>query len=285
MNFRHYYKSGDLIRYYDFSSRDSKDHKPRPAMVLGYNKKNDSVYAVRITSKDGRTEQANYELTGDEVRVPKGIRYRDKELYGVIKTNNVIELDREKITSTLDVFPEQTKLEVLEKYDKFRYKKWYNDFFEYTGLDCQNIVDRYKENLVAEKLGFFYCPKNNENIYEFVKDKHLGIDKIQKLETRGNLHVYSVVFNLNGTEYEYNIGTNKPEHQIWREWGRSKKIRDWLREDVKYHALMKRYSSKIRPDPLPDASKYKTFSEFRDMLINRDFSKKKNLDSRGKGSD
>src|SRR5690625_2229310 len=143
MNFRHYYKSGDLIRYYDFSSRDSKDHKPRPAMVLGYNKKNDSVYAVRITSKGGRTEQANYELTGDEVRVPKGIRYRDKELYGVIKTNNVIELDREKITSTLDVFPEQTKLEVLEKYDKFRYKKWYNDFFEYTGLDCQNIVDRY----------------------------------------------------------------------------------------------------------------------------------------------
>src|SRR5690625_4711736 len=109
MNFRHYYKSGDLIRYYDFNANDEKHHKPRPAMVLGYNKQNNSVYAVRITSKSGRTEDRNYKLLGDEVRIPNGLDYDGKTLYGVIKTNNIIEVERDRITSTLDVFSSETK--------------------------------------------------------------------------------------------------------------------------------------------------------------------------------
>lgn len=275
MNFRHYYKSGDLIRYYDSASLNKEDHKLRPAMVLSYNKRNDSVYAVRITSKNGRTEKEDYVLLSDEVRVPSGIRYIEDDLHGVIKTNNIVELKRDEIISTLNVFPLETKIEVLNIYDKFRHEYWYNKYFDHTGLDCQRIIDRFKENLVAEKLGFFYCLKNNENIYEFVRDNRVKIDHIQFLDKRGNTFIYNILFKHKGVIYDYNIATNKTKEQIIHDWSGSKKVSEWLHEDIKYHILMKRFHSKIKPDPVPKMNKYLTFSKFKESVQN---DKNKNMD-------
>lgn len=268
MSFRHYYKSGDLIRYYDFFSKNKDHHKPRPAMVLGYNKKNNSVFAVRITSKGGRTEKPDYKELGDEVRVPKGIVYNDKPLYGVIKTNNIIEIKRDRITSTLDVFPYQTKLEVLQVYEKFKNEDWYKEFLEASNLDYKHIIERYKENLVAEKLGFFYCHGSNENIYEFIQDTPLRIHNIQLLEKKGRTSIFGVLFNKKGKIYDYNIATKKPLQKIVHDWSGNKKVSEWLREDEKFHILMKHVNARIIPDPVPKIDKYKTFPEFKHSLMN-----------------
>lgn len=263
MNFRHYYKSGDLIKFHDYDSGNDGYYKPRPAMVLGYNKQSNSLYAVKITSKEGHTEDYDYRLLGDEVRVPTGLDYSGNNLYGVIKTNNIVEVERKNVSSTLDVFPYETKEKVLNVYTKFKDREWYKEHLNNYNADHEKIMGRFQENLVAEKLGFFYCFKNSENIYEFIKDNPLSVSKIQLLEGRGNSNLFSLMFERNGNDYEATIATKKPINYLMDSWSEPKRVGQWLREDDKFHVLMNRFDAKLIPDPFPHFHKYESLSDFK----------------------
>lgn len=268
MEFRHYYRSGDLIRYYDFSAENKEHHKPRPALVLDYNKKNRSVYAVRITSKKKKTEDEEYELLADEVRVPKGLRYMEKDLYGVIKTNNIIEIDRRKISSTLDVFPYETKMNVLSVYERYKHSRWYRKYLEMNKVNHNVAMRCFKENLVAEKLGFF-VDKNGELIYEFVKDRYVRLKEIQPLGRVGTVNVYSVKLGSGNLEFEGSLATRKSLKKILKDWDGAKKVSSWMREDVKYHMLMEKINHQLKPDPFPRSDKYRTFKNFKRVHLRK----------------
>lgn len=244
-------KAGDLVKYYDFSVDNPDVSKPRPAMVLGYDPYQRKYNLMRITSKRNRTEDKDYVLKGEEIRVPKGMRYerdnKETELYGVIKTNNIIQVNRERLTQVLDVFSFRFKKGVLDKYYKLIEKEW---FREYADQRCKNhskIMDFFHEDLIAEKLGYF--TNDVENIYDFVRHEEFKIDGIYQLPSNKHGYRYSVLMEHDDHIYEYTISTDKSPSEVSRSWSDTKIARDWLCEDKKFHVLKNDLSVRFVRDP------------------------------------
>lgn len=260
-----------MVRYYDFSANNNEHHKPRPAMVLGYNKRNNSLFLMRITSKEGRTNGSDYWMLGDEVKVPENIRYDDRYLYGVIKTNNIIEVKREHVSSTLDSFPETTKHNVLQVYEKHVNKDWYKEYFDQYDADHEYIMNRFKENLAVNKLGFF-VEKNKEDIYEFVRADRCRVKTIRTLSEKGDIRDYEIgLVNVNnGTSHQMSISTYMTEKQVAKRWSGSKTIKEWVREDATYRFLKKDLDgSLISKNPISE-KKWERFAKFKKRVLERE---------------
>lgn len=238
LKLRGYYKTGDLVRFYDFSRGNKNVQKPRPAMVLGYDHFKDKVNLMKITSKGGATERKDYKLMEDEIKVPKGMWFRGRELYGVIKTNNIIQINSERLTSVLDVFSFDFKMKVMNKYDLHKNDRWYKKYLDMYNGNHRHIMSHYKESLIAEKLNFFQTD-SGENIYDFIRNEKLAIEEVQvhPKSDYSPYKNYSVTFRYFDNYFNHIVSTRKSIREISMDWKGEKTVRDWLREDVKFHIL------------------------------------------------
>lgn len=267
------YKAGDLVLFYDTTSLNPVDFKPRPAFVLGFDAKEHKINLLPVTTKRGRTEEEGYSLKGEEVRAPKEMKHlengKEVSLKGVIKTNNILQVNREQVTTMLDVFPLTCQEEVLDCYESFKDKEWYKEHLESYSTKHERVYRQFKESLVAEKLGFFLLDESTESSYDFNKNLELDLKGIQKVGNKDGVEgtLYSVILaSSEEQEFEYTLLTEKNDRQIVRDWKRSKTARDWLLEDKEYHVLMRNIDIPIRPNPEPN-QRYYSLNKFEKKYI------------------
>lgn len=280
------YKIGDMVSVnnYPFISKEEKkqirkegaeeqhslfyEGKPRYGVVVGAGGgKVHSIPIVQITSHDGKTEKEGYRLRHDEVRVPQNIFYKDKngndkELYGVIKMERIETFGFDEISGSLASVPLRIKEEMMMRYQYISDKPNYKSDLDRQMPTHKNIMYKYKEELVAEKLHFF-SSEDGEN--EFGEKRHdkFFVDKIQYLGEPRGLHLYSVQLAGMKGVYDHTIATRKSPDQVCQSWDENKRGIEWLREDMKFHALMKNVDQRIRPDPVPHPDKYVSIEYFR----------------------
>lgn len=256
-------KSGDLVKYYDFTEDNPDFSKPRPAMVLGYDPYRKKYSLMRITSKGNATEREGYKLKGEELRVPEGMVYEKNnesvELYGVIKTNNIIQVDRERLTTQSDVFSFTFKKAVFDKYNKLKNKSWFKEYADYYSDRHHKIMQFFKEDLIAEKLN--YMSDEVENVYDFFKDYYVDVKGIKQLPTNKFGNRYSLLFEIEGETFEHTFSTNKTPIEVSRDWVGEKKVSEWLREDRKFHVLNRNLDIEFTPDPIVSKG-YKSMGKF-----------------------
>lgn len=268
----HDIKSGDLVKYYDFTVDNPDFSKPRPAMVIGYDPYRKKYNLMRITSKVNATEQEGYRLKGEELRVPKGMVYEKNnelvELYGVIKTNNIIQVDRERLTTKSDVFSFDFKKSVLDKYMTLQHKSWFKEYADYYSDTHYKIMSYFKDDLVAEKLGYF--DDLDENVYDFFKDEFVSVKGIRQLESNKFGNRYSLLFEVDDEIFEHTFSTNKSPSEVVRDWSDERKISEWLKEDKKFHVLKRNLDVEFTPDPEVSHG-YKSMGRFRKEIESKEF--------------
>lgn len=257
IEYRQQYKSGDLIMSYSFPFEERDGAKPRPAIVLGdYGRTVSVIPVMGIYTHKNKTEKEVYRLSPDEVRVPRGIPFiNGKTLSGVIKTDRIEQLSKEEVSGALAEFPLRTKIEILTTYEDVKeHGKLLNPQYDF-------VMKKFKENVIAEKLNFLTNKKGNH--FEYLRDEKMRIDRLQRIDKFGTLDIYSVELTDDDRTFTYNIATNKKGKKLLHDWGKSKTALEWLKEDAKYHALMKNIDQEMRLDPTPHPDKYQKYHVFR----------------------
>ncbi|MDI5790182.1 hypothetical protein PO124_22555 [Bacillus licheniformis] len=90
----------------------------------------------------------------------------------------------------------------------------------------------------------------------------MRIDRLQRIDKFGTLDIYSVELTDDDRTFTYNIATNKKGKSCCM-IGEIQTALEWLKEDAKYHALMKNIDQEMRLDPTPHPDKYQKYHVFR----------------------
>ncbi|MED2934092.1 hypothetical protein P4308_18745 [Bacillus wiedmannii] len=275
------YNSGDIVRvFYPFKpkalSNDNEEQVGKRRFGLIINAGNNRTLALpilQITSHGGRTEQTNYKLRADEIKVPESVTYYKRSaqgkvpVYGVIKTERIEFFDDDEISRPLTSVGLDTKIAVLNNYKDLLKQRNFVEVLNEESPGHMEAMQCFERAIIAEKLSFLTTDLG-ECKYEHMEDKMLRVNKIQplgKLDTNKRIHFYAVELTdeENMDSFLYSIATMKQPKQVAREWGKSKTAVDWLKEDERFYNLQKDISKVFKEPPNPHPNKYKTFPLFR----------------------
>lgn len=286
------YKAGDIVRvyHYPYVSKAEKEKfmkegaeiqhslfskgKKRYGVVIGSGGKGIlAVPIVQIMSHKGKTEEKGYRLRDDEVRVPEDTYYstkngEDVSLSGVIKMERIEMFGAEEMTAPLTQVPLRVKIELLERYEAILKKHYYKSKLDKDSPKHVQVMKEFKESIIAEKLNFL-TDAEGENHFEQLKNVNLTIETLQKVGKLNNLNIYSVRLKGRYDTFTYNIATRKKAEQLAKDWDKPKVASQWLKEDVKYHALVSHIDQRIRADPYPHPDKYITFEHFKKQTLKK----------------
>lgn len=262
---------------FPFEERDNQNRPlgytaPRPVLILGEGKNGiTGIPVMPITTHNRKTTQNTYILRFNEVEIPKGIfivsrKKGREELEGVVKVNRIEKFHRSQMTLPLGNVPLRLKENVISKYEELLEVGKFKKSLDALTPDHKNVMREFKESIIAEKLHFL-TSENGENQFDEMKKSQMFIENIQKTGNYGDLNIYSVQLRGKKDSFLYDIATYKTEQEVAKEWGKVKRAEEWLKEDMKYHALKNNIDQKIRPDPLPHPEKYVPFENFQKSIL------------------
>lgn len=279
------YNSGDIVRvFYPFKpkalSNDSDEHVGKKRFGLIVNAGNNQTMALpilQISSHQGKTEQPDYELRFDEIKVPESVTYYKRSVqemvpvYGVIKTERIEFFDDDEISRPLTRVELDTKIEVLDKYKDITRERKVSKILDKESPNHKKAMERFERTIIAEKLQFLTTDLGNCR-YEHVEDKKFNVNKIQSLgksDENKRIRYYAVELTSkdNKDSFFYTFSTMKKESQIARDWGIPKPAAEWLKEDERFYNLKKDLHKTFEDTPNPHPAKYKSFSSFKQNMI------------------
>lgn len=118
------------------------------------------------------------------------------------------------------------------------------------------FINYFKEVTLAEKPQFMYDTRGNFQ-YEFFRNEFFSAKAVQLLEKRKGLYILSVQLeDTKGRRFIHTFATKKSLHQVKKDWGKPKRAKDWLREDIKFHLLRFKPLLQLRQDLHPHPEKY-----------------------------
>lgn len=199
------YKLGDIVRvnHFPYMSKTEKeklkkkegaDNKhpffyggnSRYGVVVGLGGKGvNTIPVVQIMSHEGKTEEKNYRLRDDEVRVPRDAHFINKhgerkDLYGVIKMEQIEMFGADEITAPLTKVPLRVKMDMLEQYEAILTNPYYQRKLDRDSPKHKNIMHQFKESVIAEKLNYL-TKANRDNKFDSLRNNLLLVDEIQRL--------------------------------------------------------------------------------------------------------
>lgn len=294
------YKIGDIVRvnHFPYMSKTEKkrvenegaknkhprfyDGDRRYGVVVGVGGKGVSaIPVVQIMSHEGKTEQEGYRLRDDEIRVPQNTHFTNKhgkrkDLYGVIKMERIEMFGVDEITAPLVKIPLRVKVDMLEQYESIVENPYYRKKLDRDSPKHKNVMYEFRESVIAEKINYLATDEGNDK-FDSLRNRPLLVDEIQHLDQQGEMHVYSVKLLSREDTFTHTIATRKSPAMVANEWSEMKNGISWLREDIKYHALMKNIDQKIRPDPIPHPDKYVTLDKLEKQVALRKKKTKQHL--------
>lgn len=278
------YRPGDIVRVHNYPYAPKAEQSPNDPSSQGkgrfgvvINAGGRSVTAVpvlQVMSHGGKTENNEYVLREDEVRVPPNTSYqrRDgaKTLNGVIKTERIETFEADEITAPLTAIPLRTKMDLLDRYEAIKEKPYFKNMMDKQSPNHEFIMKNFRESVVAEKLNFL-VNESGERLYDKMRNSSLNLTELNKIGSlgkgRGNkMGIYSVKLEGSKDAFYYTIGTHKNKKQIAKDWSKPKPAKDWIREDIKYHVLNKNLDKVLKPEPKINQSKYQSMESFKKSL-------------------
>lgn len=236
-----------------------------------------AIPIMQITSHGKKTENPDYRLWPDEVRVPAETSYYKPSqqkmisIYGVIKTERIEVFDDDEISGSLTNIGKEGKMQILEKYKELTRNKNYLQRLNEESPGHKEAMETFERSIIGEKLMFL--EKNGESNYEQMEDRSLEINKIQHLgKSNENQRIYFYAVELTDKEdsFFYTIASKKKPKQVVKEWGKAKTAKEWLQQDERYYQLKKDVRQKLEPTLQPKEEKYRNFKVFRRNILKQE---------------
>lgn len=272
-----YIRTGDIVLVKDYPNpqheeANSQSTKDRFAVVIGnYRDGFTSLPAQAIATKGGKTEKPLYRIRENELRIPGGVVNGKKnfELSGVIKAHRFPLIRQDQILYKAASLPLETKLHLVQLQEQLKTQPRHVNEMKEENPNYEKVIAYFKEVTVAEKLNFMRDDKGNHQ-YEFLRNQTFSIKSIQFLEKKKNLNIVSVKLEGDNKEFTHTFATKKTMGQVRFDWKIPKKAKDWIREDIKFHALQRNPLVRLNPDRIPHPDKYTKLEDFKEPKNNLD---------------